>query len=121
MIPPVFTILNADNAVKALLGSNPLRVFPWGEAPPDVQVPYATYGVFNANPQNTMDGVPQVDILGTQIDVWGKTVDSVKNCAVAIRNALETQAHMVGIDNSQRDPETKLFRSRMDFDFFTNR
>lgn len=121
MIPNVFPILNADTDVKDLLGDDPLRVFPWGEAPKDVALPYATYGVFNGNPQNMLDRVPQVDVLGTQIDIWAETASEVIECAEAIRDALEPHAHMTSIDNATRDEETKLFRSRLDFDFFTNR
>lgn len=121
MIPSLFTILNDNNTVKGLLGSSPLRVFPWGEAPPNVTKPYATYGVFSGNPVNTMGETPQIDIDGTQVDVWGLTGSSVLSVANAIRNALQTYAHMTSYENSGRDEETKLFHCRMDFDFFTSR
>lgn len=121
MNPPVFTILNASATVKALLGTNPLKVFPWSEAPQNTTPPYATYGVYNGNPQNTMDQVPQIDNLGTQVDIWASSVASCLQCALAVRNALEPHAHMTSTESYERDPETNLFRTRMDFDFFTAR
>lgn len=121
MNPPLFTILNASAPVKALLGTSPLRVFPWGEAPPAVTKPYAVYAVFNGLPENTMDQTPLLDNLGTQINVYGVSVASCQSAAEAIRDALEPEAHMVNFSNPVPDTETKLFLARMDFDFFTER
>lgn len=121
MTSKVFPILNADSAVKALLGSKPLRVYPWGQAPQNVQHPYATYGVFSAQPENTMDTEPQIDNQGTQIDIWAHTAKSCDECFVAIRNALESSGHMINFQMSVRDNETQLFTSRMEFDFWTAR
>lgn len=121
MIPPLFEILNASVPVKLILGNKPLRVFPWGQAPQNVTIPYATYGVFNGNPENSLGEVPSIDRLGTQVDVWAKDTDSLLACSVAIRNAIEPHAHMISVDNFDRSPETGLYRCRMDFDFFTAR
>lgn len=121
MIPPVFTILNASSAVKALLGTSPLRVFPWGEAPEGSAKPYATYIVFNATPENTLGEVPEDDMMHTQIDVWGETLSSCITVAEAIRDALEPYGHMVAFSAMPPDTETKLYRQRMDFDFITDR
>ena len=121
MIPVLFTILNSSSSVKALLGSDPLRVFPWGEAPPAVTRPYATYAVFSGNPQNTLGDVPEVDIDGTQINVWGDTGTSTDAAARAIRDALEPHAHMISYESASRDKETGRYNSLMSFDFFTER
>lgn len=121
MIPPIFSILNASAPVKSLLGSKPLRFFPWSDAPQNVSKPYATYGVFNGNPINYIDRVPDMDNLGTQVDVWASTTQSCIDVATAIRDALEPHAHMISTQSYERDSETKLFRCRMDFNFFTGR
>lgn len=121
MIPPLFAILKDNGAVTALLGENPLRVFPFDEAEEGVEYPYATYTVPTGEPQNTMDKIPQIDKLSTQVDVWGKTHASALDVAAAIRDALEPYAHMVGLGSMSRDPETKSYRVRLDFDFFTER
>ncbi len=116
-----FPLLYADNAVKALLGSAPLRVYPFSHAPQNAVVPYATYGVFSGQPQNQMDSVPSTDIKSTQIDVWAKTAVECKACADAIRDVLELSAHMTGFSEAQVDDETRLYRARMEFDFFEDR
>ena len=121
MIPPVFTILNASSAVKALLGATPLRVFPWGEAPQMTREPYVTYIVFNGTPENTQGDAPDMDVLSTQIDVWADSVSSCVSVAEAVRDALEPYAHMTGFSSDSSEEETGLFRQRMDFDFFEKR
>jgi len=121
MIPDIFPILAAASGVTALVGTNPVRVFPFAEAPQSSTLPYVTWAVFSGDPQNAMDSVPQVDVLGAQIDVWGATATSTLDVAAAVRDALEPHAHMVGIGNMSRDSETKTYRIRLDFDFFTER
>ncbi len=121
MIPPVFTILNASNPVKALLGNKPLRVFPFGSAPPNVARPYATYSTVNGLPENYLGQVPDIDNIGTQVDIWADTVASCNSVAETVRDALEPHAHMTSFAGSERDFETNLFRCRMDFDFFEGR
>ena len=121
MIPPVFSILNASSAVKALLGTSPLRVFPWGEAPQTTKKPYATYIVYNGQPENTHGESPEMDALSTQVDVWAESVSSCASVAEAIRDELEPYAHMTNFSSAAPEEETGLFRQRMDFDFFETR
>lgn len=118
MIPPVFSLLTNDTTVAGLVGT---RIYPYAEAPQGVQYPYITYGVITGQPANTLSGVPLVDDLSTQIDIWAKTGAECLALARAARDALETAAHMVNITNMDRDSETKSFRYRLDFDFFTFR
>lgn len=121
MIPPVFTILNASSAVKALLGSSPLRVFPWGEAPQGSTVPYATYLAHTSIPENTQGDTPDLDVMSTQIDIWASSVSSCVSVAEAVRDALEPYAHMTSFSSMPPDEDTELYRQRMDFDFFEGR
>ena len=121
MIPEIFTILSNNSTVTAILGINPVRVFPWGEAPQGVEYPYATYGVYSGSPENSMDRVPELDMLGTQVDVWAKTGNDCIQAAKAIRDAIEPTNHMISMSNMERDRETKSYRIRMDFDMYTFR
>lgn len=118
---PVFKILFDDADAKLLLGDNPMRVTPWDEAPQNIDKPYVTYTLFNGDPQNTMNTVPKVDNLGTQVDVWAPTGAECLAVAKVVRDALEPHGHMTSISNTQKDLATKLYRLRMDFDFFTFR
>lgn len=119
--PSLFTILNASTSVKALLGSAPLRVYPWGRAPQNAALPYATYGVFNGNPENYLGQVPDIDNAGTQVNIWAKTGASCDACFLAVRNALEPNAHMTSFATPDLDAETDLYTARLDFDFWEAR
>lgn len=121
MNPPLFTILKNTPAVTALLGTAPLRVFPWGRAPQNVVKPYAVYSVYNANPENYLDQVPDIDNKGTQLSIYAATADSLQSCYIAVRNALEPQAHMLSFATPDLDADTDLFSCRMEFDFWDER
>lgn len=121
MNPQLFTILNADTAVKALLGSNPLRVYPWNRAPQNPVKPYAVYGVYNGNPENYLGQVPDVDNKGTQVDIYASSAANCEACFLAIRDAVEPQAHMTSFSTPARDAATDLYIGRLEFDFWEAR
>lgn len=121
MIPDIFPIIKNNNSVTALIGSNPVRFFPFGEAPQNVAYPYVTYAVINGIPANSLDCVPDIDNLPTQVDVWAKTAESAESVATAIRDAIEPTTSMTNIRNMGRDPDTKSYRITLEFDFWTYR
>lgn len=121
MFPPVFATLYADNPVKALLGSNPMRVYPFGEAPQGVALPYAVYQTIVGLPENYLGMAPDIDSYTTQIDVYGSTLGSVRSAASAIRVALEGVAHITSLREPPRDDPTNHFRYSLDVDFWTPR
>lgn len=117
----LFQILSGSNPVKLLFGSNPMRVYPFGRAPQDPRKPYAVYSVYNANPENYLDNVPDIDNKGTQIDIYADTAEKAEQCFLAVRNTLEPQAHMTNYSTPGVDEETNLYTVRMEFDFWENR
>jgi len=121
MNPNIFSILNASTTVKAIFGSNPLRVYPWGMAPENCEKPYATYLVFSGSPANTLGENPTVDNLGTQIDVWAENGSAAVSGAEAIRDALQSTGYMLSFAFEPPDEDTNLYRQRMDFNFFEAR
>lgn len=121
MISPVFAALNASAPVKALLGSKPLRLFPWGAAPENVTKPYATYGIFNGSPENYLGNLPDIDRQGTEINIWASTGKDCEDCYNAIKAVLEPLGHLLNFQLSIKDPETQLYTARMEFDFWTPR
>lgn len=121
MNPPLFSILNNSAPVKALLGSNPLRIFPWGRAPKEVKKPYGVYVVYNAIPENYLGEVPDIDNKGTQLNIYADTSESLQNCFIAIRDAIEPLAHMTSFATPDLDADTDLYSCRMEFDFWDER
>lgn len=121
MFPPVFTLLVDDSYLSALLGANPFRVFPFGNAPQNVEKPYVTYTVYDGTPVNSLGDAPDRDTLHTQIDVWAEDGTESTDIAKAIRDLLETHAHMTSFTAEPPEETTGLYRCRMDFDFLTAR
>lgn len=118
---PVFATLSASAAVKALIGSSPVRCYPAGEAPQGVTLPYATYQQVTGSPENYLGTTPDADGSTVQIDVYGATVSSARAAMAVIRDALEPVAYVVAVREMGRDPETNNVRLSMDVDWITNR
>lgn len=121
MLAEIFPILASNTEVTSRLGSSPVRIFPYGSAPQNVAKPYATYGTYSGVPENYMDRVPDIDNIGTQINIWGENSADVVACFTAIRDALEPYGHMTSFQSINRDNDTQLFTSQMEFDFWTTR
>jgi hypothetical protein len=120
MLPPIFQTLKAAGAVTPLIG-NPPRAYRHGAAPQDVIKPYVTWFIVGGVPENTMSETPQIDRLPVQIDCWHTTDSGVEALAVAVRDAMEGVTHMTGIILDEQEPETKLYRISMQFDYWLPR
>lgn len=120
MTPPIFQIIAAAPSVTALLGSNPVRFFPWDQAPEKTERPYATY-TYQGLPENYLDKTPDIDSYDTQVDVWAKTGKECLEVAIAIRDVMEPRAHMTSFGQALREPNTELYRLRMNFDIYNPR
>lgn len=121
MYPPIFAVCAADAAVLALLGSAPVRLYPFGEAPQGVALPYAVWQTVNGSPENYLGGRPDMDQFTLQVDVYGSGIDSVRNAASALRYAIEPVAHIVSYGGEGRDPDTKNYRYSFTVDWWVNR
>lgn len=114
MYPPIYTVCAAVAAVKAVLGTGPTRLYPFGDAPQDVALPYAVWSVIGGNPENLLGEVPDVDRFLLQVDVYAETVTEAREAAEALRDAIETEAYVVSWSGESTDPETR--RKRYSFD-----
>jgi hypothetical protein len=121
MLPLVFQTLKASAAVKAIVGTNPPRIYRHGSAPQDATRPYITWSVISAEPANHLSGTPSADRMGVQVDCWHQTDAGIEQLAEAARDAIEPGAHMTGIIFDGRDAETKLYRIGLQFDFWDQR
>ena len=130
----LFIILNNDTSVKILLATNPpsvdssgsedygvLRVFPYGKAPEDVELPYSVYSVITALPENYLDINPDIDSMRIQMGIYSENEENLQECFEAVRNAVEPYAHMVNFSTPDVDADTQLYSCRMEFDFWNVR
>jgi hypothetical protein len=121
MTPDVFPLIAADSDCEALLGSGPMRLFPFGEAPQHVTLPYVTWQTVVGVPENYMDCAPDIDALTVQMDVWAATQGSAREVRDAVVNALQSDAHVMGVGPEGREPDTRLYRVSLTVDFWQKR
>jgi len=127
MFPPVFQTLKASADVTNIVGTNPPRIYRHGSAPQrDVNdntplQPYVTWMVVTGTPENQLSDVPLIDRVTVQVDCWHPTDKGIVPFAQAVRDAIEPTAHMTAMPVDERDPETKLYRIALEFDWFLDR
>jgi hypothetical protein len=122
MFPPVFQIAAAAGPVQTVLGSSPCRLYPFGEAPQGVAVPYAVWQVMPGSaPENYLGQVPDADSWMVQVDVYGTSAASVRDVGAALRDAFEPRAHIVRWNGESKNPTTDRYRLSFDVNFITLR
>ena len=115
LYPPIFPLINASPAVKAIIGSNPVRFYQFGQngdQPP--QYPYAVWQRTSGAPENYLSQRPDMDSFSIQIDAYSDSTTNgatiVRNLAGAIRDAIEGDCHITSWLGESRDPDTKAYR-----------
>lgn len=125
MFPSVFPLLAAAPAVTALIGSSPVRAYPFGDAPQGVTAPYVTWQEIAGTPENNLSSTPPADHYVVDVNCWGSADPSgraqVSTLAEAVRDAVEPYAHMTATPRRSRDATTQKYRVWMQFEFWRNR
>jgi hypothetical protein len=121
MYAPIFAICAADADVKALLGSAPTRLYPFGEASEGVTKPYVVWQLVTGSPENYLAGRPDMDGYTLQVDVYATTAASARAVTTAISTAIELKAYVTRWGGETKDTETKLYRSSFDIDWLVPR
>ncbi|HHK0021490.1 TPA: DUF3168 domain-containing protein [Pseudomonas aeruginosa] len=121
MFPPIFLVAAVDPGVTALIGSNPVRLYLFGEAPQGVVYPYVVWQSFGGLPENYLGTLPDADSYSTQIDVYADTAASARAVAKALRDAIEPIAYVTSWRGESRDTETKKYRFSFDVAWIVQR
>lgn len=121
MIAPVFSVCAASPAVTALLGTDPLRLYPFGLQDDAVVYPYVVWQNISGSPENYLAQRPDVDSFTLQVDAYANTVDEVLAVAAALRDAIEPHAHITCWGDQTRDSDTRRYRYSFDVDWIVPR
>jgi hypothetical protein len=125
MYPPIFSVCFASAAVKALLGTSPLRFYAFGSAPqpgePFYALPYAVWQSVSGFPENYINQIPDIDSHTLQVDAYSTTAAESRSIAAALRDAIEPHAHVVAWRGEEFENETKLYRYSFDVDWLVPR
>lgn len=121
MFAPINAVCARDAGVTALLGTTPLRLYSFGDAPDKVVKPYAVWQVIGGEPENYLAGRPDIDGYALQVDVYATTGQSARAVAKAIRDAIELHACIIRWGGDGRDPATKNYRYSFDVSWIVPR
>ncbi|WP_129937637.1 tail completion protein gp17 [Escherichia coli] len=121
MIAPIFSVCASSPEVTDLLGSNPVRIYPFGIQDDNVVYPYVVWQNITGSPENYIAQRPDADFFTLQVDAYADTVDEVIAVATALRDAIEPHAHITRWGGQERDQETKRYRYSFDVDWIVNR
>lgn len=121
MFAPIFEICSASPAVTNLIGTDPVRLFPFGLASQQVLAPYVLWQNIGGSPENYLGSLPDSDGYSIQVDVYGVDATDAIDVARAIRDAVEPNAYITGWGNTNRDYDTGLYRYNFTVDFLVNR
>ncbi|WP_048023941.1 tail completion protein gp17 [Raoultella ornithinolytica] len=121
MIAPIFSVCAASQAVKDLLGTNPIRFYPFGMQDDNTVYPYAVWQNVDGSPENYLNQRPDADRYSIQVDVYGDTDSDAIAVALALRDAIEAKAYITRWGGQSRDPETLRYRYSFDVDWITTR
>ena len=124
MTAPIFALLNASDEVKSFLKSgNILRVYEFGLAEDKPKPPYLVWQDISGIPQNHIDCPANTDHLTIQIDIYTTDPLHLRTIREAVRKALEVDnsCTVTSLRGNEREPETKLYRTGFDSNWFVDR
>ncbi|HDX9181982.1 TPA: DUF3168 domain-containing protein [Klebsiella michiganensis] len=121
MIAPIFSVCAASQAVKDLLGTNPVRLYPFGIQDDNIVYPYAVWQNIDGSPENYLNQRPDADRYSLQIDIYGNTEVDVMAVAHALRDAIEGKAYITRWGEQSRNDSTMKYRYSFDVDWISTR
>lgn len=116
----IFPLIASHPACTALLGSKPVRFYPFASAPQAGDKPYAVWQLVSGNPHSLLACPAPLDHYTVQIDVYAKRADEARRIAIALRAALEGDNHYTITNWAREDyePDTRLYRISFDADVY---
>ena len=121
MMPPIFPIVAASAAVRAVLGAAPVRFFPFGAAPQDVALPYAVWQTVGGAPENYLGNLPDADVCTVQVEGTAVDTDSGAAAILARRDAIERNANITLWIGTSRDAASGRWRATFRLDWIVQR
>lgn len=108
LLPPVLEAIALNVSVLGVFGYNPLRVFPFGEAPAGTITPYATWRIIDGEPENCLSGSPDIDQYEITFSVYAKEGATCRTAAGVLITAIQNKFTVSSLGPEFIDTETKL-------------
>jgi hypothetical protein len=115
IIIPLEEICSKSQALKALLSDDiGIRVSEF-DASKTINAPYVVWQIINANPEQYLSGVSDMDDSLVQIDVYSTSKSNARQIAKLLKNAIsEDYCYVEAFSGTEREPNTDLYRVRLD-------
>ena len=112
----VYSILKTDVGVQALTDKIYITQAPQGTSPP-----YIVIGLINANPDNLLAEIPNMEQQLLGIDCVGDDQEQTFQLYDACKNILETVGYLQGFSlYGIKDIETGYYRTLFDYSYWNN-
>lgn len=126
MYPDVFKIASQIPGIGALLGSTPLRFWPFEKAPgpnePGYGVPYATHYLPYGSAENNLSAPAEMDTFAVQFDVFAGSASQARQVAKTLRDAFEAgHGYVIGYNGESWEQGTGLYRLTFTMEFWESR
>lgn len=118
MFPPIFAVCAAHTPLTALIGTDPVRLYPAMDAPQDETKPYVVWQIIGGAPENYLAGRPDMDRYALQIDAYATTLTAARNLGQVLRDVIEPLAYITGFRGEYKEPETNLYRISFDVEWY---
>ncbi|GGD57823.1 tail completion protein gp17 [Pseudoxanthomonas indica] len=119
MFPPIYQLVAADAACKAVLGTPPRCYF--GLAEENAARPYVVWHLAGGSPENLLDGPPPHDHFAGQVDIVADDQTSYIAAVTAVRAALERVGNVTSYNPGGKNAETGRLEYSFDAEFHVTR
>ena len=110
----LLTTLRSSTDLQAVVGNRIYCLY----IPQGAKMPCVSFQRIYGRPANTLMGASGLEVIGVQIDCWGRSLTDCKNAAKAVRAVMPASgpwgAHL-DQDQDLYDGETKYFRVLMEY------
>ncbi|OAL78975.1 hypothetical protein AY606_05985 [Acinetobacter sp. SFB] len=114
LIIPLESLCEADYLLKQLLSdSEGLKVAEF-DADNIPSAPYTCWQIINANPEQYLSDRSDMDDIYVQIDIYASKKAEARQIAKLMRNAIEEDCYIESYTGTEKEPETNLYRIRLD-------
>lgn len=114
LIIPLYEICENDAELAGLLSDETgLKVSEF-DANNTNGAPYVCWQIIDANPEQYLSAPSDMDSIYAQIDIYADTKGSARQIARLLRKNIEESCYIEDYTGVNRDPETNLYRIRID-------
>lgn len=121
--PKLFETIRNYPGLAPHFGTDPVRLYTFGQAPQSTEHVYAVWQTVSGLPQRSLSCPVSVDQWTIQVDVYGRQAKSVRQAGSALVEAIEAQknADISRFSGESRDRDDGSYRYSFDVTWWQER